>query len=298
VLIENLRTGTLDGLGVGYEALAPENPRLIYCSVTGFGRTGPDRDRAGLDLILQAESGLMSVTGEPGRAPVKVGVPVTDLASALYAAFAIVTALLARGRTGRGQLIDLSLIESGVSLAIWESAVYLETGEVPGPLGSAHRLTAPYQAFKTADGYVAIGATTPPTWTAFCRVTGLGRLETEAAWRDGSTRNERAGELASIIETVTTTRTTGDWITALSDAGVPCGRINDLADVFADPHLAARGLFVDLPHPTLGSVRAIGSPLHLSDTPPVMRRAAPLLGEHTREVLAEAGLPAAEIDAL
>jgi formyl-CoA transferase len=298
VLIENLRTGTLDGLGLGYEAIAPTNPRLIYCSVTGFGRTGPYRDRAGLDLILQAESGLMSVTGEPGRAPVKVGVPVTDLASALYAAFAIVTALLARGRTGRGQLIDLSLIESGVSLAIWESGVYLETGEVPGPLGSAHRLTAPYQAFKTADGYVAIGATTPPTWTAFCRVAGLQRLETDPAWRDGSTRNQRAGELASIIEAVTKTRTTGEWIAALSEAGVPCGRINDLADVFADPHLAARGLFVDLEHPTLGSVRAIGSPLHLSDTPPVMRRAAPLLGEHTREVLAEAGLPAAEIDAL
>jgi crotonobetainyl-CoA:carnitine CoA-transferase CaiB-like acyl-CoA transferase len=298
VLIENLRTGTLDGLGLGYEALVPDNPRLIYCSVTGFGRTGPHRDRAGLDLILQAESGLMSVTGEPGRAPVKVGVPVTDLASALYAAFAIVTALLARGRTGRGQLIDLSLIESGVSLAIWESGVYLTTGEVPGPLGSAHRLTAPYQAFKTTDGYVAIGATTPPTWTAFCRVAGLERLETDPAWRDGSTRNERAGELGSIIEAVTTTRTTGDWIAALTNAGVPCGRINDLAAVFADPHLAARGLFVDLPHPTLGSVRAIGSPLHLSDTPPVMRRAAPLLGEHTREVLAEAGLPAAEIDAL
>jgi crotonobetainyl-CoA:carnitine CoA-transferase CaiB-like acyl-CoA transferase len=297
-LIENLRTGTLDGLGLGYEALVPDNPRLIYCSVTGFGRTGPHRDRAGLDLILQAESGLMSVTGEPGRAPVKVGVPVTDLASALYAAFAIVTALLARGRTGRGQLIDLSLIESGVSLAIWESGVYLTTGEVPGPLGSAHRLTAPYQAFKTTDGYVAIGATTPPTWTAFCRVAGLERLETDPAWRDGSTRNERAGELGSIIEAVTTTRTTGDWIAALTNAGVPCGRINDLAAVFADPHLAARGLFVDLPHPTLGSVRAIGSPLHLSDTPPVMRRAAPLLGEHTREVLAEAGLPAAEIDAL
>ncbi|HEX6062465.1 MAG TPA: CoA transferase, partial [Candidatus Limnocylindria bacterium] len=132
----------------------------------------------------------------------------------------------------------------------------------------------------------------------FCRVAGLERLEADPAWRDGSTRNERASELASIIEAMTTTRTTGDWIAALSDAGVPCGRINDLADVFADPHLAARGLFVDLPHPTLGSVRAIGSPLHLSDTPPVMRRAAPLLGEHTREVLQEAGIPAADIDAL
>ena len=298
VIIENLRTGTLDAMGIGYDALAAEHPRLIYCSVTGFGRTGPYRDRAGLDLVLQAESGLMSVTGEAGRPPVKVGVPVVDLTSALYAAFAIVTAVHARERTGRGQLIDLSLIESGVSLAIWESGVYLTTGEVPGPLGSAHRVTAPYQAFRTADGYIAIGATTPPTWTAFCDVTGLTRLRDDPRWADGTRRRERATELASIIEDVTQQRTTADWLVALTAAGVPCGKINDLAAVFADAHLAERGLFVDLPHPVLGTVRAIGSPLHLSETPPVMRRAAPLLGEHTREVLNEAGIPGAEIDAL
>ena len=298
VIIENLRAGTLDRLGLGYDALAPAYPRLIYCSITGFGRTGPYRDRAGLDLILQAESGLMSVTGEPGRPPVKVGVPAVDLASALYGAFAIATALIARERSGRGQLIDLSLLESGVSLAIWESGVYLTTGEVPGPLGSAHRVTAPYQAFKTADGYIAIGATSPPTWTAFCRVSGLERLRDDPKWSDATRRRERATELASIIEAVTVSKPTDEWMRSLSDAGVPCGRINDLGTVFADPHLMERGLFVDLPHPVLGSVRAIGSPLHLSDTPPVMRRAAPLLGEHTREVLSEAGVPPADIDAL
>ena len=298
VLIENLRAGTLDGLGVGYEALAPAHPRLVYCSITGFGRTGPYRDRAGLDLILQAESGLMSVTGEPGRPPVKVGVPVVDLTSALYAAFAIVAALRARDRTGRGQLIDLSLIESGVSLAIWESGVDLTTGEGPGPLGSAHRVIAPYQAFRTADGYLAIGATPPPTWAAFCRVTGLDRLRDDPRWRDATVRREHAGELASIIEAVTTTRNSDAWLADLSAAGVPCGRINDLGAVFADPHLAERGLFVDLPHPDLGTVRAIGSPLHLSATPPQLRRAAPRLGEHTAEVLREAGVPAADIDAL
>ena len=298
VVIENLRAGTLDALGVGYEALATSHPRLIYCSITGFGRTGPYRERAGLDLILQAESGLMSVTGEPGRPPVKVGVPAVDLASALYGAFAIATALIARQRTGRGQLIDLSLLESGVSLAIWESGVYLTTGEVPGPLGSAHRVSAPYQAFKTADGYAVIGATSPPTWTAFCRVTGLEHLPADPRWRDATARREHAVELAAIIEAVTVTRTTDAWMRDLGDAGVPCGRINDLGAVFADRHLRERGLFVDLPHPVLGSVRAIGSPLHLSDTPPVMRRAAPLLGEHTREVLAEAGVPRGDIEAL
>jgi formyl-CoA transferase len=298
VIIENLRAGTLDAMGLGYDALADAHPRLIYCSVTGFGRTGPYRDRAGLDLILQAESGLMSVTGEDGRPPVKVGVPAVDLTSALYAAFAIVTAIVARERTGRGQLIDLSLLESGVSLGIWESGVYLTTGEIPGPLGSAHRVTAPYQAFRTSDGHIVLGATTPPTWAAFCQVTGLERLRDDPKWRDAARRHEGAAELAAIIEDVTVGRTTTEWLGRLTAAGVPCGRINDLAAVFADPHLVERGLFVDLPHPVLGTVRAIGSPLHFSDTPPVMRRAAPLLGEHTREVLGEAGVTAAEIDAL
>lgn len=298
VIIENLRSGTLDAMGLGYDALAEAHPRLIYCSITGFGRTGPYRDRAGLDLILQAESGLMSVTGEPDRPPVKVGVPAVDLTSALYAAFAIVTAVLARERTGRGQLIDLSLIESGVSLAIWESGVYLTTGEIPGPLGSGHRVIAPYQAFRTADGYIVMGATTPPTWAAFCAAAGLEHLRDEPRWSDASKRREHANELASIIEKVTVTRTSADWLAALNAAGIPCGKINDLAAVFADEHLVDRGLFVDLPHPTLGMVPAIGSPLHLSDTPPVMRHAAPLLGEHTREILRETGLDDAEIGAL
>ena len=299
VLIENFRAGTMDGLGLGYDSLAAENPRLVYCSVTGFGRTGPYRDRAGLDLILQAESGIMSVTGEgDDRPPVKVGVPVVDLTSALYAAYAIAAALFARVRTGRGQLIDLSLLESGVSLAIWESGVYLTTGEVPGRLGSAHRLLAPYQAFRSSDGYVAIGATTPPVWPRFCALLGLERLADDPKWADATTRRAHADELAAIIEAVTVTRTTEEWVRLLTDAGVPSGRINDLAHVFADPHLIERGLFADLPHPSLGSVRAIGSPLHLSDTPAVMRRAAPRLGEHTREVLGEAGLSATEIDAL
>ncbi|GAC1456479.1 MAG: CaiB/BaiF CoA-transferase family protein [Candidatus Limnocylindrales bacterium] len=299
VVIENFRAGTMDGLGLGYEALAADHPDLIYLAVTGFGRTGPYRDRAGLDLILQAESGLMSVTGEGDGPPVKIGVPAVDLTSALYGAYAVLTALIARAADGQGQLIDLSLIESGVSLAIWESGVYLTTGEVPARLGSAHRVIAPYQAFATADGHVIFGATTPAAWQALRALIGPERLPDEdPRWRDPASRRAHAGELAAIIEAVTTTRTTEAWIADLEAARIPCGRLNDYAQVFADPHLDSRGLFVDLPHPTLGTVRAIGSPVHMSGTPPVMRSAAPGLGEHTRAVLADAGLSATDIDGL
>ena len=299
VIIENFRAGTMDGLGLGYDHLRADHPGLVYLAVTGFGRTGPYRDRAGLDLVLQAESGLMSVTGEPDGRPVKIGVPAVDLTSALYGAYAVVCALMARAADGQGQLIDLSLLESGVSLAIWESGVYLTTGEIPERLGSAHRVSAPYQAFRTADGHVVLGAITPPAWQALRTLIGPDRLpDDDPRWRDAATRRAHATELAAIIEAVTATRTTEDWMTALEAARIPCGRLNDYAHVFEDPHLAARGLFVDLPHPTLGSVRAIGSPLHMSGTPPVMRRAAPGLGEHTRAVLAEAGLSDTVIDGL
>ena len=299
VIIENFRAGTMDALGLGYDALATDHPGLIYLAITGFGRTGPYRDRAGLDLILQAESGLMSVTGEPDGQPVKIGVPAVDLTSALYGAYAVVCALAARAADGAGQLIDLSLLESGVSLAIWESGVYLTTGLVPERLGSAHRVIAPYQAFRTADGHVVLGATTPATWTALRALIGTDRLrDDDPRWHDPASRRAHAADLAAIIEAVTKTRTTEQWMADLEAARIPCGRLNDYAKVFGDPHLEARGLFVDLPHPTLGTVRAIGSPIHMTGTPPVMRRAAPGLGEHTRAVLAEAGISAAEIDGL
>ncbi len=298
VVVENFRAGTMDSLGVGYDALRKERADLIYLSVTGYGRTGPYRDREGLDLVLQAESGLMSVTGEEGGPPVKVGEPVIDLATALYGAFAVMCAILHRQKTSEGQLIDLSLLESGVSLGIWESSLYLEAREVPGRLGSAHRLTAPYQAFRTSDGYIAIGATTPPTWPPFCKVLGLEQLLDDPRLLTGSDRLAVRGELAEKIEAVTATRPTADWLRELTSAGVPCGPINTFADVFADPHLRERGLFVDLPDPDLGTVRAIGSPLRFSSLAPRLDRTGPRLGEHSREVLREAGLGATAIEAL
>lgn len=298
VLIENFRPGTLDDLTLGHAALASLNPRLIYVAVSGFGQGGDRRDRPGLDLIVQAESGLMSITGEEGGRPVKVGVPITDLTAALYAAFAATSALRLRERTDAGAFVDVAMLEAAVSLAVWESGVFYTTGEVPRPLGSAHIVDAPYQAFATADGHIVVGATSPPNWEAFCRVAGLERLLADEGLRSPAGRRERRRELAATIEQVTRTRTTDDWLATLSAAGIPCGRIRSYDEVFTDPGLAARGLFVDLPHPMLGTVRGVGSPLRFRDASPAHRTAGPLLGQHTREVLREAGIGEAQIDAL
>jgi formyl-CoA transferase len=298
VVIENFRPGTVKGLGIEYEALAKINPRLVYLSASGFGQTGPYSRRPGLDLIVQGMSGIMSVTGEQDGPPVKVGVPIVDLATALFGAYAILSALIARDRTGEGQYIDLSLFESGTALAMWESAEYWTTGEVPQRFGSGHRHSAPYQAFKTRDGYITIGGTSPKPWSALCKVLGLRVLERDPRFSNNAQRFINRQELAVLIENVTVTRTTAEWYRLLEEAGIPCGVISSYDQVLTDPHLRARNFFVDLPHPTAGMVRHLGSPARLSKTPPKMRAAAPLLGEHTDVVLQELGLSAAEIASL
>jgi formyl-CoA transferase len=298
VLIENFRPGTMRELGLGYETLAARFPRLIYLSASGYGQTGPYSARPGLDLILQGMSGLMSITGEEDGPPVKVGVPICDLTAALYGAYAILAALLARERTGEGQFIDVSLYEAGVALAVWEAATYWATGEVPGRLGSAHRASAPYQAIRTADGYITIGATSPPTWSRFCRALGLERLEHDPRFATNAARRARYKELAALIEEVTITRPGAHWYRLLEDAGVPCGLLQTYDQVLDDPHLKARGFFHELPHPRAGRVRVLGSPARLSRTPPQLRRAGPLLGEHTAEILGELGCSADELAAL
>ncbi len=295
VVIENFRPGTTKDLGIDYETLSARNPGLIYCAVSGYGQTGPYSHRPGLDLIIQGMSGLMSITGEPGRPPVKVGVPVADLTAALFAANAIQAALIARGRTGRGQYIDISLLEAAVALEVWETASYFATGEVPGPLGSAHRVSAPYQAFRTADGYVTVGATTPRHWTIFCGVLGLEHLEKDPRFATLAARKANEKVLAEIIEEVTSTQTSEYWYRRFEEAGIPCGIINTIDRVVADEHLKARAFIVDLPHPTLGRVRATGSPLHFSRTPVRLERAGPLLGEHNLEILRELGFGPEEV---
>lgn len=298
IVVENLRPGTMRELGLDYERLAAINPGLIYVAASGWGQDGPYAPLSGLDIMAQAMSGLMSITGEPGGPPVKVGVPMCDLACALYGALAAVTALHVRASTGRGQLIDVSLFEAGVSFAIWESGKYLGSGEIPGPSGSAHQATAPYQALRSADGYFAAGAVTPKTWIAFCRVLGLQSLVDDPRFAQAHLRRTNLAELLPLIEAVTVTKASTAWVDALQAVGVPCAMLQDYAQVFHDPHLLARNYFADVPHATLGPVRVLGSPMRFSETPVHMHRAGPMLGEDTAAVLGEIGLSSDEIAGL
>jgi formyl-CoA transferase len=290
VVIENLRPGTMDGLGLGYAALASESPALIYLAATGFGNDGPYAQLAGLDIIAQAMSGLMSITGEPNAPPVKVGVPIADLTTALYATIAVLAALRARDRDGRGQFIDVSLFESAVSFAVWEAGRYFATGEVPKPSGSAHQAIAPYQAVRSADGWFTFGANTQGHWIRCCAIFGLERLTSDPRFVNNDDRMANRGALIAEIEAVTTTQSSAHWTERLNEAGIPAGPILTFDRVFGDPHLAARNFFVEAKHPTLGEVRQLGSPLRFSETPVRIERAGPLLGADSADVLREIGV--------
>jgi len=290
VVIENLRPGTMDGLGLGYAALSAGSPRLIYLAATGFGNDGPYAQLAGLDIIAQAMSGLMSITGEPGAPPVKVGVPIADLTCALYGTIAVLAALRARDRDGRGQFIDVSLLESATSLAVWEAGRYFATGEVPKPSGSAHQAIAPYQAVRSADGWFTFGANTQAHWRRCCAVFGLDELAEDERFATNEQRLRNREELIAAIERVTTTRPSAYWTERLSASGLPCGPILRFDQVFNDPHLAQRAYFADAPHRTAGAVRQLGSPMRLSRTPVRIERAGPLLGGDSADVLRGIGV--------
>jgi len=298
VVVENLRPGTMADLGLDYPRLSQVNPGLVYVAASGWGQTGPYAQLAGLDIMAQGMSGLMSITGTAGGEPVKVGVPICDLVCALYGALAAVAALRARERDGRGQFIDVSLFEAGVSLAVWEAGRFFATGEVPAPLGSAHQSTAPYQAFRATDGFFTAGVPSPNLWTAFLGVLGLEHLETDPRFATNADRHANRAELVPLIETVTVTGSRADWIAAFQAAGVPCGAIQTYDQVFNDPQLAERGYFWDGPHLALGPVRQLGSPMRLAETPPRRDSAGPKLGQHSAEVLAELGYSAAQFEEL
>jgi len=298
VIVENLRPGTMDDLGLSPASLLGSNPRLVYVAVTGWGLDGPYADRPALDIIVQGQSGLMSITGEEGGAPVKVGVSIADLTAALYATIATLAALRARDRDGRGQLVDVSMFESAVSLAVWEAGVYFGSGELPRAAGSAHKLVAPYQAVAASDRHFIVGATTPPNWKAFCVAIGLGPIENDPRFADANARRRNREALVETIEKVTRTKPAQQWLALLRKAGVPCGEIADYGDVFNDEHLLARKFFVDLEHPVLGTLRGLGSPMRLGRTPVAHRRAGPRLGEHSADVLRELGWSDADVDRL
>jgi crotonobetainyl-CoA:carnitine CoA-transferase CaiB-like acyl-CoA transferase len=298
VLIENFRPGTMDDLGLGYEALAALNPSLIYCSISGFGQTGPYRERGGFDLVAQAMSGLMSITGHADQPPVKVGVPITDLNAGIYACYAILAAYIHRLKTGQGQRIDTSLLEAGLAYTFWESSIYFATGANPPPMGSAHRLSAPYQAVRAADGYLTLGAANQRTWEQLCAVIERQDLLADPRFATNADRTQHQRELAEILEAVFTTKSVAEWLAVLEQAGVPAGPVYSIEQVYRDPQVQAREMVVDVEHPTAGPTRAIGLPVKLSATPGRIRRPAPTLGQHTDEILRELGLDAEAILAL
>ena len=298
VLTENYRSGTMEKLGVGYEALKKINPALIYCSISGYGRSGPYADKGGYDLIAQGASGLMSVTGEPGRAPVKSGGPVCDINAGLLAALGVVSAYIHRLKTGEGQLVDTSLFEAGIQQLYWQAAIYFATGEVPGPTGSAHILSAPYQAFRAADGWLTIGGANQANWERLVGVLKAPKLLEDARFSSNAERMQNLSALTEALASLIAKWKVRDLVAALDQAGVPCGPINTIADVAADPHALAREMVVELEHPRAGRTRALGLPVKLSRTPGKVSRPAPLLGQHTRQVLGEFGFAGAEIEAL
>ena len=298
VVTENYRKGTLEKLGLGYDVLQALNPRLIYCAISGYGRTGPYADKGGFDLIAQGFAGIMSITGEPGGPPAKSGTSIADINAGILAALGIVAALVARATTGRGQMVETSLMEAAIQQTFWQSAIFFATGKNPGPTGSAHILTAPYQAFPTRDGWINIGGANQANWERIVKVIGRPELAGDARFKTNGDRMRNLAELTPLIAESLRARPSADWIREFEAAGVPAGPVNKIGDMLADPQVQAREMVVEVDHPRAGRVKALGSPIKFSDTPGAIRRPAPLLGEHTLEVLGALGYSGAEIERL
>ncbi len=298
VFVENYRPGTLARLGVGPDALRQRNPRLVTCSITGFGASGPEADQPGFDLVAQGAAGIMSLTGEPGRPPVVAGVPLSDLNAGGFAAMGIVSALLERERTGRGQHVDTSLFEAALAYTVWESAAWFDLGQVPGPAGSSHRLGSPYAAFATADGHLTLGAATQSNWERLCRALGRPELAADARFADGQARLRNKPELFAALEAIFATDTTDAWVARLRAEGVPSGPVRNVADAHASPQAHAREMSVSLGEHDGRERRVIGTPVKLSRTPWRVSGRVAAYGEDGDAVLRGAGFSDAEITAL
>jgi crotonobetainyl-CoA:carnitine CoA-transferase CaiB-like acyl-CoA transferase len=304
VLVENFRMGAMEAYGLGYETLRQENPGLIYCSLSGFGRTGPYAERGGFDLIAQGMSGLMSITGEmpiegeDAPAPVKVGAPMTDITAGILAAMGILAAYIHRLHTGQGQQVDTSLFEAGITHTYWQSAICLATGLSPGPLGSAHPLMAPYQAFRTKDSWITVGAANQANWIKLIQALDATTLGDDPRFIDNASRLTNLPALVTLLTPYFRRQTTAEWLARFDTVGLPAGPVLSIGEMHADPQTQAREMIVEVQHSRLGRVKTLGTPVKFSETPASVRRGAPVLGECTREILLEHGYSNDEIDEL
>jgi formyl-CoA transferase len=303
VLVENYKVDQLAKYGLDYDSLSTLNPRLVYCSITGFGQTGPYKDRAGYDFIIQGMGGFMSITGErddlPGGGPQKAGVAVSDLMTGMYATVAILAALAQRTRTGRGQRIDMALLDTQVAMLANMNTNFLTTGKAPGRAGNAHTNIVPYQVFAAADGHVIIAVGNDAQYVRFCDIADRPDLATDTRFARNAGRVRNRAVLVPLLEEIVRSRPVAFWTERLEQARIPCGPINSIAQALTDPQIVARGLQVDLPHPRAGTVSLVGTPIRMSASPPALDRAPPTLGQHTEEVLRDlAGVDAETLAAL
>jgi formyl-CoA transferase len=285
VVIENFRIGVVDQLGLSYEDLKAVSPRLVYCSISGFGHTGPDRGLGGYDFLIQSRGGLMSITGDPDGPPMKVGVAIADMAAGLFACSAILSALLSRERTGVGQHLDIALYDSQIALLANAASNYLCSGEVPGRWGNAHRSIVPYEAFQTADDYLILAVGNDEQWQRFCVAAGVAAWAQDPRFATNPERVANRETLVPLVQGLLRGKTVAEWLQLCADADVPAGPVNTIDRVFTDQQALTRGMLVQMPHPTIGFVRLAGTPLNLSATPTQMRLPPPLLGEHTDTIL-------------
>ena len=299
VVVENFRKGTLEKLGVGYEELKKINPKIILCEISGYGRTGPYADKGGFDLIAQGMSGLMSITGESkGKPPMKVGAPVTDITAGILAATGVLAALVSRATTGVGQRVDTSLYEAGIVHTYWQSAIASATGVAPGPLGSAHPLTAPYQAFQTKDKWITVGASNQNTWLKLIDALGVKELQENEKFNSNANRMQNVTELTELLKKELAKKTSAEWLKLFDEKGLPCGPINTVTEMFEDPQTIERKMIVDVKNEKAGSFKGIGMPIKFSETKVEDTKESPTFGQHTKQILLDHGFKSEEIDSL
>ena len=298
LVIENFRPGVATRLGIGYDDVKAVREDILYCSISGFGQTGPYRDRPGFDIMAQGMVGFLRMTGEPDGRPVKVGVAINDIAAGATAIYSIMAAQMHRQATGEGQYMDISLVDAGLAWSVWESGAFFGAGEVPQPTGTRHRRSTPYQAYRTSDGYVTIGAANDRLWLRLLGALERPEWETDPRFLTLPDRMAHIEELEAEIEAITRTRSTDEWIKIIDSVGVPCGPVLTFDETLSDPHVIARDMVAEVEHPIIGEMRTIGPPTKFSGLDFTVRSPAPWLGQHTAEILREAGVPDDEIDAL